>query len=49
MKFSLAIIILAGIILSAGAVFAKEDGHKPITRELILTPQVGSFLRPVVM
>jgi len=35
MKFSLAIIILAVMILPGGVVFAEEDGHKQITRELI--------------
>jgi phosphatidylserine decarboxylase precursor len=34
-KFYLVIIILAGMILPASAVFAKEGSHKPITKELI--------------
>jgi phosphatidylserine decarboxylase len=34
-KFYLVIVILAGMILPASAVFAKEGTHKPITQELI--------------
>ena len=34
-KLSLSIVIMAGMILSPGLVFAADTNHKPITQELI--------------
>lgn len=35
MKLYLSIVIMAGMILSPGLVFAVDTNHKPITQELI--------------
>ena len=48
MKLVLAIVILAGLIFPANAVFAEDDNHKPITQELIKlveeNPEIGNML-----
>ncbi|MCF6176671.1 MAG: phosphatidylserine decarboxylase [Victivallaceae bacterium] len=49
MKIFLAILILAGLILPTGAVFAKDNNHKPITQKLIKlveqNPEIGNMLK----
>ena len=48
MKLYLSIVIMAGMILSPGLVFAADTDHKPITRELITLvkkdPKIRSML-----
>ena len=49
MRLFLVLIVLAGLLLPANAVFAKADHHKPITQELIKlvadNPEIGNMLK----
>ena len=42
-------VLLAGLILPASAALAADDGHKPITRELMSlvekNPEIGKMLK----